>query len=187
MTATFTHSDAALLTEHLQTHQKRTTRTCVVCVPASIDGDLKNQFIETTLGFDTACKVYAQLVGNMATDGRSAAKYYYFCRCMGRSASHISLEVALRTQPNVVLLGETIAAEKKSLNDVIVELADVVVARRAAGKNYGIVIVPEGLILHIPELVSLIDEMNTCFADRVAHADIPGRLTPWGRALLECV
>lgn len=182
---TYTNTDAAYLAEYMLTHQAADVATAVVGIPGSIDGDLKNSFIETTFGFDTACKLYSQLVGNMATDGASAAKYYYFVRVMGRTASHIALECALHTKPNVVLIGEQLSADKSSLPDVINHLADVVVKRAAAGKNYGLVLVPEGLIMHISELVSLVDQMNRLLASGIAAEAVRESLHPWNRAVLD--
>lgn len=181
---TFTNTDAAHLAEYFAAHQQPGSRTAVIGVPATIDGDVHSQFVEQTLGFDTATRVYSQLVGNMATDGNSAKKYWFFIRLMGRHASRIALEVALQTHPNAVLLAEEIEARKLTLTDVVNELADLVAARSAAGKNFGLVVLPEGLVQSIPELRALIAEMNALFAEGVTQDAVPARLTPWSQAVL---
>ena len=121
--------------------------------------------IETSFGFDTACKVYAEVVGNIERDCDSARKYYHFIKLMGRSASHIALEVALQVQPNVCIISEEVEAKKQSLDEVVTDIANVVVKRAENGCNYGIVLIPEGLIEFIPEIKSLISELN----DFLAH------------------
>ena len=141
--------------------------------------------METTVGFDTATRVYSQLVGNMATDGNSAKKYWYYVKLMGRSVSRISLEVALQTHPNVVVLGEDIEARKATLIDIVREIADAVCERAINGKNYGIVLVPEGAIGYIPELRTLISEMNHLFSEGVPATAVPEKLTPWSQAVLQ--
>jgi diphosphate--fructose-6-phosphate 1-phosphotransferase len=133
----------------------------VVGAPKTIDGDLKcPPHIPISFGFDTACKTYSTLVGNISVDALSAQKYYHLVRLMGRSASNIALEVALTTRPNACLLGEEVAAQKKSLRDLTIELADMVEARSKLGKDYGVIVLPEGLIEFIPEFNSLISELN---------------------------
>lgn len=162
---THTNSDAAHVAE---TALAKGCTTKIIGVPVSIDGDLAGPFVEANLGFDTATKVYAELVGNLETDCNSAKKYYYFVRLMGRQPSHIALEVALQTRPQYVVLGEDIEARKLTLTDIVRELADVVTARAQAGKNFGVVLVPEGAISYIPELRTLIGEMNQLFQDGVS-------------------
>lgn len=137
------------------------------------------------MGFDSATRVYSQLVGNMATDGNSAKKYWYYVKLMGRSVSRISLEVALQTHPNVVVLGEDIEARKATLIDIVREIADAVCERAVHGKNYGIVLVPEGAIGYIPELRTLISEMNHLFSEGVPATAVPEKLTPWSSAVLQ--
>ncbi len=137
----------------------------VIGCPKTIDGDLKNQYIEVSFGFDTATKVYAELIGNIERDANSAKKYWHFVKLMGRSASHIALECALQTQPNVAIISEEVAAEKKTLRQIAEEIAAVVRERAAAGKNFGIVLVPEGLIEFIPEMKRLIGELNELLAE----------------------
>jgi diphosphate-dependent phosphofructokinase len=136
----------------------------VIGVPKTIDGDLKNPYVDISFGFDTACKTYAELIGNIARDVLSAKKYTHFIRLMGRSASHIALECALATQPNLTLIGEEIAREKKTLEQIVKSIAKLVSARAELGKPYGIILVPEGLIEFIPEIGALIQELNTCLA-----------------------
>lgn len=181
----FSNTDAAYLAEYLLEHQKGDVHTKVVGVPGSIDGDVANPFVQTTFGFDTACKVFSQLIGNMATDAASAAKYYYFTRVMGRESSQIALECALQTQPTLVLVGEEFSSARTSLKAVVSKIADVVVERAAAGKHFGLIVVPEGLIMHIVELVSLVEDMNTLVAAGVPQERVSEKLSPWNRALYE--
>jgi len=182
---TFTASDAAHLAEAFAEAQAGgALRTAVVAAPVTIDGDIKNEFVETTLGHDTATKVFAQLVGNMATDSNSAKKYWYFVKLMGRATGHITMEVALQTRPNVVILAEDIERRKLSLRDVICEVADAVAARAAAGKNFGVVLVPEGAVAAIPEVATLIAEMSKLLRGGATADAIPGLLTPWSAAVL---
>ena len=122
----------------------------VIGCPKTIDGDLKNEQIETSFGFDTACKTYSELIGNIERDCNSARKYWHFIKVMGRSASHIALECALQTQPNVCLISEEVEKEDMSLNDVVDYIADSVIRRAAEGNNFGTVIIPEGIIEFIP-------------------------------------
>ncbi|MGN0006333.1 MAG: diphosphate--fructose-6-phosphate 1-phosphotransferase [Candidatus Gastranaerophilaceae bacterium] len=136
----------------------------VIGCPKTIDGDLKNEQIEISFGFDTATKTYAELVGNIQRDANSAKKYWHFIKLMGRSASHVALEVALQTQPNITLISEEVEAKKMSLADVVDGIAKVVAARAEKGKNFGIVLVPEGLIEFIPEVKSMISNLNDVLA-----------------------
>ena len=156
------NTNAALLAEYLK---KENTNVSVIGVPKTIDGDLKNEHIEASFGFDTATKIYAELVGNICRDVNSARKYWHFIRLMGRSASHITLEVGFKVQPNVVLIGEEILAKKMTLKQIVDNLADLVVKRAKLGKNYGVVLVPEGLIEFIPEMKTLIANLNDVIAD----------------------
>lgn len=132
----------------------------VIGCPKTIDGDLKNEQIETSFGFDTATKVYAEVIGNIQRDCNSARKYWHFIKLMGRSASHIALECALQVQPNVCLISEEVEAKEQSLDDVVTYIAEVVAKRAAAGNNFGTVLIPEGLIEFIPSLKKLIAELN---------------------------
>ena len=137
----------------------------VIGCPKTIDGDLKNEMIETSFGFDTACKTYAEVIGNIERDCNSARKYWHFIKLMGRSASHIALECALQTQPNVCIVSEEVEAKDMSLDDVVTYIAQVVADRAAAGNNFGTVLIPEGLIEFIPAMKRLIAELN----DFLAH------------------
>jgi pyrophosphate--fructose-6-phosphate 1-phosphotransferase len=136
----------------------------VIGVPKTIDGDLKTDMIETSFGFDTACKVYSELIGNIQRDANSAKKYYHFIKLMGRSASHIALECALQTQPNVTIVSEEVEANNMTLNQVVDQIVDVVVKRAAKGDNFGSVLVPEGLVEFIPAMKALIAELNDMLA-----------------------
>ncbi len=136
----------------------------VIGCPKTIDGDLKNDMIETSFGFDTACKVYSEVIGNIQRDCNSSRKYWHFIKLMGRSASHIALECALQTQPNVCLVSEEIEAKNMSLDDVVTYIAGIVAKRAALGRNFGTVLVPEGLIEFIPAIRDLIAELNELLA-----------------------
>ena len=136
----------------------------VIGCPKTIDGDLKNEQIETSFGFDTACKTYSELIGNIERDCNSARKYWHFIKVMGRSASHIALECALQTQPNICLVSEEVEAKEQSLDDIVTYIADAVAARAANGNNFGTVIVPEGLIEFIPAIKKLIAQLNDILA-----------------------
>jgi pyrophosphate--fructose-6-phosphate 1-phosphotransferase len=132
----------------------------VIGVPKTIDGDLKNEWIETSFGFDTACKVYSEVIGNIQRDCNSAKKYYHFIKLMGRSASHIALECALQTQPNICLISEEIQAKRMTLDNIVSYICYVVAERAKLGWNFGTVLVPEGLIEFIPSMKALISELN---------------------------
>jgi diphosphate--fructose-6-phosphate 1-phosphotransferase len=197
-----TGSDTAMLAEYFES---KGVRTRVLGVPATIDGDLySNSGLEASIGFDTACRVYASLVGNLAKDAASACKYWYFVRMMGRSPSHITLECANLTQPNVALIGEEIEAKRMTLAEVVAELADVVELRAREGKHFGVCLIPEGLIEYIPQVNALLKEIET--ARRVKLPGLkpsnrPGTptttkvgalveaiesaLSPWSKALLD--
>ena len=136
----------------------------VIGCPKTIDGDLKNEQIETSFGFDTACKTYSELIGNIERDCNSARKYWHFIKVMGRSASHIALECALQTQPNICLISEEVEAKGQSLDDIVTYIANVVVARAADGNNFGTVIIPEGVIEFIPAIKKLIAQLNDVLA-----------------------
>ncbi|MCL2414453.1 MAG: diphosphate--fructose-6-phosphate 1-phosphotransferase [Bacteroidales bacterium] len=137
----------------------------VIGCPKTIDGDLKNEMIETSFGFDTACKVYSELIGNIQRDCNSARKYWHFIKLMGRSASHIALECALQTQPNICIISEEVEAKQQSLDEIVAYIAEAVAYRGKNGKNFGTVLIPEGLIEFIPEMRVLMDELN----DYLAH------------------
>lgn len=137
----------------------------VIGCPKTIDGDLKNEMIETSFGFDTACKVYSELIGNIQRDANSAKKYWHFIRLMGRSASHITLECALLSQPNICIISEEVEAKNLTLNDVVEDIVNVIVARAHTGLNFGTILIPEGLIEFIPAMKKLIAELNDLLAD----------------------
>ena len=136
----------------------------VIGCPKTIDGDLKNEQIETSFGFDTACKTYSELIGNIERDCNSARKYWHFIKVMGRSASHIALECALQTQPNICLVSEEVEAKGQSLDDIVNYIAEAVAARAADGNNFGTVIIPEGVIEFIPAIKKLIAQLNDVLA-----------------------
>lgn len=137
----------------------------VIGCPKTIDGDLKNEMIETSFGFDTATKVYSELIGNIQRDANSAKKYWHFIKLMGRSASHIGLECALKTQPNITLISEEVADKKQTLGEVVDYMAGIVANRAADGNNFGVALIPEGLIEFIPEMKTLIAELNDLLAE----------------------
>ena len=137
----------------------------VIGCPKTIDGDLKNDQIETSFGFDTACKTYSELIGNIQRDCNSARKYWHFIKLMGRSASHIALECALQTQPNICLVSEEVEKKEMTLDDVVTYIAQIVADRAAEGNNFGTVLIPEGLIEFIPAIKKLIAELNEVLTD----------------------
>lgn len=151
------NTNAALLAEYFETHK---IKTQVIGVPKTIDGDLKNALIETSFGFDTACKTYSELIGNLARDANSAKKYWHFIKLMGRSASHIALECALQTQPNICLISEEVEANKSTLRQITDDICAVIAKRAENGENFGLVLIPEGLVEFIPEMKTLIAELN---------------------------
>jgi pyrophosphate--fructose-6-phosphate 1-phosphotransferase len=151
------NTNAAFLAEFCQ---QRALPTRVIGVPKTIDGDLKNDFIETSFGFDTASKIYSEIIGNLAKDSLSAKKYYFFIKMMGRSASHLTLECALQTQVNLALIGEEILERKQTLNDIIQEIADLICERAEQNKDFGVILIPEGLLEFIPECQAMIKELN---------------------------
>lgn len=143
----------------------------VIGCPKTIDGDLKNDLIETSFGFDTACKVYSEVIGNIQRDCDSARKYWHFIKLMGRSASHIALECALQTQPNICIISEEVEAKKQSLDDIVTDIAKIVAARAEDGRDYGTVLIPEGLIEFIPAMKGLIAELNDFLAENQIEFD----------------
>ncbi len=160
------NTNACLLAEYFL---KKQVKVQVIGCPKTIDGDLKNEQIETSFGFDTATKVYSELIGNIERDANSAKKYWHFIKLMGRSASHIALECALQTQPNVTLISEEVAAKKQTLKQIVEQVATVVRERAAAKRNFGVVLIPEGLIEFVPEMKALISELNDLLARNDAH------------------
>ncbi len=161
------NTNAAVLAEYFAAHN---TGVQVIGCPKTIDGDLKNEDIECSFGFDTATKTYAEIVGNIQRDANSAKKYWHFVKVMGRSASHVALETALMTQPNICLIGEEVAAKKMSLAQIADYIADSVAARAAKGWNFGVAIIPEGIVEFVPEFSVLIAEINELLAGEKADA-----------------
>lgn len=155
------NTNAAMLAEWFVKHN---TGIQVIGCPKTIDGDLKNDQIEISFGFDTATKTYAELIGNILRDANSAKKYWHFIKLMGRSATHVGLEVALETQPNITLISEEVEAKKMSLKQIVDYIADIVVKRAEMGKNFGIALIPEGLIEFIPEIKAMISNLNDALA-----------------------
>ncbi|MCR4937162.1 MAG: diphosphate--fructose-6-phosphate 1-phosphotransferase [Lachnospiraceae bacterium] len=155
------NTNAAVLAEYMAAHN---TGVQVIGCPKTIDGDLKNEDIEASFGFDTATKTYSELIGNIERDANSAKKYWHFIKVMGRSASHVALECALETQPNICLIGEEVAAKKMSLAQITSFIADSVEKRGNAGNNFGVAIIPEGIVEFVPEFSKLIAEINELLA-----------------------
>lgn len=172
------NTNAGILAEFFSSRGRKIR---VVGVPKTIDGDLHNEYIETSFGFDTAAKTYSNTIGDIARDALSAKKYYFFIKLMGRSASHITLECALQTHPNIALIGEEIAARKKTLSQITAEIAKVIMDRSAHGQDYGVVLVPEGLIEFIPEFNDLIQELNKLLAENPDNVE--SRLSLTSKAL----
>ncbi|MDI6757976.1 MAG: diphosphate--fructose-6-phosphate 1-phosphotransferase, partial [Endomicrobiia bacterium] len=156
------NTNAAMLSEYFK---KENLAISIVGVPKTIDGDLKNEWVETSFGFDTTTKIYSELVGNICRDVNSARKYWHFIRLMGRSASHITLEVALKTHPNITLIGEEVLAQKMTLSQVVEGIADIIAKRAEAKKNFGVLLIPEGLVEFIPEMKELISALNDVMAE----------------------
>lgn len=151
------NTNAAVLAEYLRAEG---SKTVVIGVPKTIDGDMKNEQIEASFGFDTAAKTYSELIGNICRDATSAVKYWHFIRLMGRAASHVTLECALQTHPNITLVSEEIQARGTTLQEIVDYITDVICKRAASGKNYGILVVPEGLPEFISDIKTMIDELS---------------------------
>ncbi len=165
------NTNACMLAEYFK---KNNLGIQVTGCPKTIDGDLKNEWIETSFGFDTACRVYSELIGNIERDANSAKKYWHFVKVMGRSASHIALECALQTHPNFAIVSEEVAEKKMTLDQIVTDLANIVADRAADGNNFGVGIIPEGLVEFIPEIKVLIAELNDLLAanaDKVENMD----------------
>ena len=192
----YTISDAMGVTEYFL---KQNVPTCVIAVPTGVDGNLEHPLLESMVGFDTASKVYSQLIGNNMIDAASAKKYWYFMRLMGRAESHLVLESALQTHPNCVLISEECRAQDQSLSDVVNQIADIIVERAQHKKNFGTVLIPEGLLAHLPFMKRAIDEINNLFASKknLQEQEELARelmnspeamkkfLTPWNSAFLQ--
>ena len=168
------NTNAAVLAEYCAANN---TGIQVIGCPKTIDGDLKNEDIECSFGFDTATKTYSEIIGNIERDANSAKKYWHFVKVMGRSASHVALECALQTQPNICLVGEEVAAKKMSLAEITDYIADSVAARAAKGWNFGVAIIPEGIVEFVPEFSVLIAEINELLAG--SKADAFNALASW--------
>ncbi len=187
-----TSTDAAYLSEKFKVGG---VQTAVVTVPCSVAGSMRNQFVEQAVGFDTAVKVCSQLAGNTAIDGASARKYWYFVRIMGQDSSHSTLEVALQCNPNVVLLSEEVYSSRWTLHDIVCKIADVVQARADIGKNFGTVLVPDGLVQSIPEMAVLLEEIDDMYKEKyhktgdmttpIELKEISPGLTKWSAALIQ--
>ena len=156
------NTNACVLAEYYKQHNAGIQ---VIGCPKTIDGDLKNEMIETSFGFDTACKVYSELIGNIQRDASSAKKYWHFIRLMGRSASHITLACALQSQPNIALISEEVEANNMTLKDIVDYIVNIIVERAKSGLNYGTVLIPEGLIEFIPAMKKLMADLNDMLAD----------------------
>ncbi|MBP5329479.1 MAG: diphosphate--fructose-6-phosphate 1-phosphotransferase [Spirochaetaceae bacterium] len=160
------NTNAALLAEEMI---KAGCKTHVIGCPKTIDGDLKNEMIETSFGFDTACKTYSELIGNIERDANSAKKYWHFIKLMGRSASHIALECELQTQANICLISEEVEAKKMTLRQITDDICKVIAKRAETAGNFGVILIPEGLVEFIPEMKSLIAELNDKMAQKEAE------------------
>lgn len=160
------NTNAAMLAEYFKKHDAGVQ---VIGVPKTIDGDLKNEHIEISFGFDTATKTYSELIGNIMRDSNSAKKYWHFIKLMGRSASHIALECALATRPNVCIVSEEVEAKRQTLGSIVEDVVKTVKTRSENGENFGVVLIPEGLIEFIPEMKVLIGELNDLMAAHEAH------------------
>ncbi|KAI0512039.1 hypothetical protein KFK09_012674 [Dendrobium nobile] len=176
------NTDAAQLAE---TFADSKCPTKVVGIPVTLNGDLRNQFVEANVGFDTICKVNSQLISNVCTDALSAEKYYYFIRLMGRKASHVALECALQSHPNLVIFGEEVTASKLTLFDITNQISNAVQARAELEKYHGVVLIPEGLVESIPELYALLQEIHALHGQGISAEKISTHLSPWASALFE--
>lgn len=162
------NTNAAVLAEY---YKAKGENIQVIGVPKTIDGDLKNEWIETSFGFDTACKVYSEVIGNIQRDCNSAKKYYHFIKLMGRSASHIALECALQTQPNYCIISEEVQAKRMTLDNIVSALCYMISERAKLGWNFGTVLVPEGLIEFIPSVKKLIQELNDILVEYASELE----------------
>ncbi len=160
------NTNACVLAEYFKNNEAGLQ---VIGCPKTIDGDLKNEMIETSFGFDTACKVYSELIGNIQRDANSAKKYWHFIKLMGRSASHIGLECALQTQPNIALISEEVEEKQQTLDDIVNYISNVIAKRADGNENFGSILIPEGLIEFVPEMKALIAELNDLLAEKEAE------------------
>ena len=190
--ATHTLTDGVYLANYFL-EQKVSTK--VIVIPCTVDGNIHHKYIQTSIGFDTASKVYSQLVGNMLTDSASAVKYWYFIRVMGKESSHLALECALKTSPNMVIVSEECSDRRETISDIVNHICDVITERSNLGNNYGCVLIPEGLLSHLSAFDQLINEINKQFegvsdaADflklqqQLSSEDMKSLLTPWSCSL----
>lgn len=177
------NTNAAFLSEYFK---KVGQKTAVIGVPKTIDGDLKNEDIEISFGFDTACKVYSETIGNLLMDILSSKKYYHFIKLMGRAASHITLECALQTKPNLTFIGEEVQAKNLSLKEIVEQITTLIVKRTKLKKNYGLILIPEGLIDFIPEFNLLNKEIGTLICDFKSDFDhCTQKLSPSSQELIK--
>jgi pyrophosphate--fructose-6-phosphate 1-phosphotransferase len=163
------NTNAYFLHEYVQKKQGTTT---IVGIPKTIDGDLKSKDIDVSFGFDTACKVYSEMIGNIGVDARSSLKYWHFIKLMGRTASHVTLECALKTRPNIAFIGEEIQSENWSLKKIVDHIRETVEERSKKGKDYGVILIPEGLIEFVPEIRLLISELNKLLEEGKGKKDL---------------
>lgn len=168
------NTNAAFLAEYFISQH---VPCCVIGVPKTIDGDLRNMYVELSFGFDSACRTYSETIGNIARDARSAKKSYYFIKMMGRHASHVTLECALQTHPNMALISEELMAQGSKLSDITRMLCDMICERSARGKEYGVILIPEGLIEALTDCRSLIRELNSLLARESDLSQIPAQLS----------
>lgn len=191
--ATHTLTDAVILQEHFLNNG---CKTKVIVVPATVDGNISHNYVATAVGFDTASKTYSQQIGNMLTDSASAIKYWYFIRLMGQNPSHLALECALKTQPNMCIISEDCAQKGETLPELVSRIADLVVERAEAKKNFGCILIPEGLLAHLPHYQQLITEINEAYfgldksqasalSEKIKKDEdyIKEILTPWSAAV----
>lgn len=196
--ATHSLTDAIHLNEYFL---QNNCDTKVIGVPATVDGNIHHKYIATAVGFDTSSKVYSQLIGNMLTDSASAVKYWYFMRLMGKDPSHLTLECALRCNPNMVIISEECSARGETLIEIVDKIADLVQERAILGKNYGCIVIPEGLLSHLPHYKQLIEEINNVFSKVKeplqmkelsrqlfeSGAVVNQFLTPWSAAIFQAL
>jgi 6-phosphofructokinase 1 len=189
--ASHTLTDSLLLTDYFIANN---VKTSIVAIPCTVDGNLKHPLFESTIGFDTASKVYSQLIGNIMTDSASATKYWYLMRLMGRDPSHLVLECALQTHPNYVIISEECANRGQNLGDIVNDICDVITKRANQKKNFGTILIPEGLLGHLPHFKTLIEELNQIFMKNKDSGDIAIKLlnneeflkkslSPWSSAV----
>ena len=171
--ATHTMTDCLLLTDYFLTNK---VKTSIIAVPCTVDGNVSHPLFETPVGFDTASKVYSQLIGNIMTDSASATKYWYLIRLMGRDPSHLVLECALQTHPNFVIISEECGQRAQSLSDIVNDICDVITERSNQKKNFGTILIPEGLLAHLPHFKTLIEELNEIFSKNKNDLELPNRL-----------